>query len=343
MNKSDSRLYKARASKLIKGFLIRLLIMYVAFNMVSFNIISGALRQPFFDFYSYIRDYSAIHLLTIALAVVLSAYLVFYRKNITIEVTDKAIRFMRGGSLKKEYRYLPFADYEITSYVWKIYGTDKTDSKQLQVTNKSSRKTSHYKCDFLSKGQFDDLMTRIMSPNHHHSQQQPSNYQYIFTVNKETFVDKVNHLNSFLIRITILLAIFWVGILIFGGSVSDPLFIFTSVFLALAFLAVFIKGRGNNPFIGVTKQIILSPDNMVIDEKVFNYSDLQQIRATPPRIDSGDSDFIEQVDRKLILVPKKGRTKTFTIGRVVDSEMEYADFCNELMRIFSDRFVWDVG
>ena len=114
---NSSKLYRTRTTKLIRSYVVRLLLAYPVLNMISFSIVDRIIGIRPFRFTCYVTDYPAIHLLTIALAVVLSAYLAFYRKNITIEVTDKAIRFMRGGSLQKEYLHLPFADYEFTSHV----------------------------------------------------------------------------------------------------------------------------------------------------------------------------------------------------------------------------------
>ena len=337
-NAHSSITYKQGTFKLILTFVSKLIFISIVFNLAIGTVMSPYWLTNITIMSSYYAANSfAIHLVTTAFSVVLSAYLVFYRKNITVEVTNKAVRFMRGGSLQKEYLYLAFADYELTSHVFKIEGTDVTDNKSLRTINRLSGVVKDYKCDFLSKEQFDELITRLMSPNLNQPEAQPVNYQFVFSINRETLLQKLKRDTRILIIIASILILLNARNFISGDFIYDTLSAISFVLLLLMPLAVIIM---NIRFRCTPKRVILYADKLIVDKKIFRYLDLKQIRATPSVI---VGTYVEQGLRKLALVQKNGKTKEFTVGRTSDLETDYADLCNELMKIFSDRFVWNIG
>ena len=337
-NALSSIMYKQSTSKLILAFVSKLIFISIVFNFAIGTVMSPYWLTNITIMSSYYTANSlAIHLVTTAFSVALSAYLVFYRKNITIEVTDKAVRFMRGGSLQKEYLYFAFAAYELTSHVFKIEGTDVTDNKSLRTINRLSGVVKDYKCDFLSKEQFDEFITRLMSPNLNQPQTQPVNYQFVFSINRETLLQKLKRDTWILIIIAGILILLNARNFMSGNFTYDTLSTISFVLLLLMPLAIIIM---NIRFRRTPKRVTLYANKLIVDKKIFRYLDLKQIRATPSVI---VGNYVEQGLRKLTLVQKNGRTKEFTVGRTSDLDTGYADLCNELMNIFSDRFVWDVG
>ena len=342
--KACSRVFKRSTSKLIRGFVMRLLIIFVAFNWVAFLITVD-----------FLANYLAVHLLATALSIALSVYLVFYRRNITIEVTDKAIRFMRGGSLQKEYAHLAFADYEFTSHVNKgavsLFGYSGT-SRWLHATNKSSGRLEPCRCDFLTKDTFHEFITHVLSPNRAQAQRLPMDYQFTFAVfTREEFLKESKKERRLLIIAAGIIAVN-AGRFVLGAFAYDTFFVISmaiSVLAILAFIGIKISHRRR------PEKITLYSDRIAIDHKEFFYSDLRQVKATPPDLNREEvwtplgrarvvKGFEESFDERILtLVQENGKTKTFVVGKVVDPEEEYANFCNELMKVFSDRFVWDLG
>jgi len=309
------------------------------------------------------------NLLIIIIAIVptvLSAYYNCFRNNIKIEVTRTGIKFSRLG---KEYLYFPHDSFNFTSFVSKttINGIiPAPTSRYLRVAPKGGWKAKDYLCYNFDKKTFEDLIHCIQTREYARNktawnqarepQPQYPGEEAEFVINKRLLAKKYM---KYLLILLVALSIF-----AFWPTNTDTIsypelerevaistkFLVLSVLFAIllvAFIVLMLKIIKQTP-----KKIVLCHDCLMIDLKTFNFSEIEQIKMTPPSFYSNIAGALFPPFRKLAIT-RQGLTHTFIVGSTAFSALGkdnifdgYKKLCDSLEAVFinvPDKFKLDLG
>ena len=303
------------------------------------------------------------------IAVTFSFYFACIRNNVTVKITDTEITLLRG---KEAYKILSVSEYSFTSYVYRQMGQGGIyTSRYLRAVNKETKKWKDYRV-YFSKKRFEELIVVATSLNEIEGEIRPgvtisiSNREEIaegvkFRIsNKEEIVEgakKIFKKACFSATITclVMLVIYMIIAIIFIKDMRIILGLGVLIGM-LSLLAVILSlGVSYVNYIGITKnrhkkmpsEICITDSELRIDENIYKYEDIKQIRATPPEYDNAP--FGRNIIHRIVtVVDKNNKKRTFFMGFRELEKMtfkDYEEFCVVLKKQFKDnpeKFIYEL-
>ncbi|MCL2019811.1 MAG: hypothetical protein FWG70_08640 [Oscillospiraceae bacterium] len=359
---TEKREFKTTKGAMISRFVV-LLLLFLSIGAVIALVVG---EQK--DVEMHLIDYSKVFTLPVILiigagALFLSGYFAFYRRNIKITVSDRGVSFFRGSEIQS---FLNFSSekYTFGSYVVKHTTNSIIPSgndKFLRVFNKSDGKHKDYKCNFLTKKAFEEMIscadsigvipvpakTEDSDSHNIKHDDKPS----VFYVNKNIMKKKMSSeliMWSVIIGIVAVFSVFYIEVQGYPWFFSVPVLLILSLPVIIYAVVKPRKEIKNMP-----QKITLYHDRIVMDETPFYFNKLKQVKATPPSYqdDGKGVPSLFHTARKIIFI-ENNKTTSYIVGRVSDKDSKkppvFADYeilCNELRGLFvnePDKFLWEL-
>lgn len=292
--------------------------------------------------------------------------LAIYRKSIEID-NDKMI-LKNGGKIIDEY---PFADYGFGSKIHNhyYYGIKVSVKRVLVISSGTQEKK--IACDFLSKDDFNQLMSMLdnYSLRYEHAVASEANSTATETVTPQPQVSATYQLRTENLKVNYFKAL--LPALIFGGVLAliflvplisavledrnipsndmKEMLLFALIALGATIVVGIVcittrRSKINTAKFLTPQTITLSNDTIVFEQDSYNPADITSIEAIPVSYNNPNRGAYAM--RPLKITTNTGRTKLYNLGTCVEpkdlqqavfSAEEYSALLYDLRLIFVDR------
>ena len=363
------KIYKSSIGSLFRNFIVilffTLLVMFLIIGVGGMILERNTLHFFLEDFITPI----ALTLYAIA-ALVFSFCMSFLKHNVTVRVTKECVTLMKG---KKPYLTLSSVDYFFSSYIHRqVTQVGVYTSKYLRTVAKATQKQKDYRL-YFSKKEFENLIASVTSLNMTEIEEAAPAYinedieeETPANIYEENAIKKFVISNrdeikseskkkfkkiilSGIITCLVILVVCLVLELIYMDSPRAILISISALFVLLLLPTVILLtvpaySNYRSKLEKIPYEICITGEQIYIDGQVYKYSDITQIRVTPPSYDRTSN----KIHRMMTVVDKNNKKTVYFMGFTTFEKMkfaDYAEFCNSLKQNFinnPEKFIYDL-